>query len=184
MDQHIEELKAHMNKTIVNFEHELMKLRTGRATPAMVEDVKVDYYGAPTPMKHVAHISAPEPDSLVIRPFDKGQLQAVQKAIQAANLGFNPIVESDIVRIKVPRLTEERRRELSKHIKEKAEESKIALRNIRRDMKERMEKEKKAGTITEDQLNHLMKEMDKMTHDLTAKIDQMSQTKEKQLMSM
>jgi ribosome recycling factor len=84
----------------------------------------------------------------------------------------------------VPRLTEERRRELSKHIKEKGEEAKIALRNIRRDMKERMEKEKKAGTMTEDELNHLMKEMDKMTHDLTVKIGQMAQTKEKQLMSM
>ena len=184
MDKHLEELKAHMDKSITSFEHELVKLRTGRATPAMIEDVKVDYYGAPTPLKHVAHISAPEADSLVIKPFDKGQLQAIQKAIQIANLGFNPIVESDLVRIKVPRLTEERRKELSKHIKEKGEESKVALRNIRRDMKERMEKEKKAGAIAEDDFNHLMKEMDKMTHDLTVKIDQMAQTKEKQLMSM
>ncbi len=184
MDKHLEELKTHMNKTIVSFEHELMKLRTGRATPAMIEDVKVDYYGTPTPLKHVAHISAPEPDCLLVRPFDKGQMQAVHKAIQIANLGFNPMVESEVVRIKVPRLTEERRKELSKHIKEKGEESKVALRNIRRDMKERMEKEKKAGAITEDEFNHLMKETDKLTHDLTVKIDQMAQTKEKQLMSI
>jgi ribosome recycling factor len=183
-DKRLEELKAHMNKTIMNYEHELMKLRTGRANPAMVEDVKVDYYGTPTPLKHLAHITTPEPDSIVIRPYDKSQMQAVQKAIQAANLGFNPAVESEIVRIKVPRLTEERRQELTKHIKEKGEDSKVALRNIRRDLKERLEREKKDGRLAEDDFNHLIKEMDKITHDLTAKIDQMAQTKEKQLMTM
>ncbi len=184
VDKHIAELKAHMDKTIQVFEHELMKLRTGRANPAMVEDVKVEYYGTHTPLKHLARIIAPEPDLLVIQPFDKSQVHAIEKAIQAANLGFNPIVEGDLVRIKIPRLTEERRKELSKIIHEKAEAAKIALRNIRRDVKEKLEREKKDGTISEDDHDRLIKELDKVTHEYTVKVDQTAQAKEKQLLSV
>ncbi len=184
VDKHIVELKAHMDKTIQVFEHELMKLRTGRANPAMVEDVKVDYYGTHTPLKHLARITAPEPDLIVIQPFDKSQVHAIEKAIQAANLGFNPLVEGDLVRIKIPRLTEERRKELSKIIREKAEEAKMALRNIRRDVKEKLDKEKRDGTLSEDDHDRLIKELDKVTHEYTAKIDQAAQAKEKQLLTV
>ncbi len=184
VDKHIAELKAHMDKTIQVFEHELIKLRTGRANPAMVEDVKVDYYGTHTPLKHLARITAPEPDLLVIQPFDKSQVHAIEKAIQAANLGFNPVVEGDLLRIKIPRLTEERRKELSKIIREKAEEAKVALRNIRRDVKEKLDKEKKDGTLSEDDHDRLMKELDKVTHEYTAKVDAAAQAKEKQLLSV
>lgn len=184
VDKHIAELKAHMDKTMQVFEHELMKLRTGRANPAIVEDVKVDYYGTHTPLKHLARITAPEPDLIVIQPFDKSQVHAIEKAIQAANLGLNPVVEGDLVRIKIPRLTEERRKELSKIIHEKAEEAKTALRNIRRDIKEKLDKEKKNGTLSEDDHERLMKELDKVTHEYTAKVDQAAQAKEKQLLTV
>lgn len=184
VDKHIAELKARMDKTIQVFEHELVKLRTGRANPAMVEDVKVDYYGTHTPLKHLARIAAPEPDLIVIHPFDKTQVQAIEKAIQAANLGFNPTVDGELIRIKIPRLTEERRKELSKIIHEKAEESKIALRNIRREIKEQLDKEQKDGKISEDDHDRLMKEVDKITHEYTAKIDQTAQAKEKQLLTV
>ncbi|MCS7197575.1 MAG: ribosome recycling factor [Candidatus Bipolaricaulota bacterium] len=184
VDKHIAELKAHMDKTMQVFEHELMKLRTGRANPAIVEDVKVDYYGTHTPLKHLARITAPEPDLIVIQPFDKSQVHAIEKAIQAANLGLNPIVEGDLLRIKIPRLTEERRKELSKIIHEKAEEAKMALRNIRRDVKEKLDKEKKNGTLSEDDHERLMKELDKVTHEYAAKVDQAAQAKEKQLLTV
>jgi ribosome recycling factor len=183
-DEHIAELKARMDKTIQVFEHELVKLRTGRANPAMVEDVKVDYYGTHTPLKHLARMTAPEPDMIVIYPFDKTQVHAIEKAIQAANLGFNPTVDGELLRIKVPRLTEERRKELSKVIHDKAEESKVALRNIRREIKEHLDKEQKAGKISEDDHDRVMKEIEKVTHEYTAKIDQTAQTKEKQLLSV
>lgn len=184
VDKHIVELKAHMDKTIQVFEHELVKLRTGRANPALVEDVKVDYYGTHTPLKHLARITAPEPDLIVIQPFDKSQVHAIEKAIQAANLGFNPLVEGDLLRIKIPRLTEERRKELSKIIREKAEEAKMALRNIRRDVKEKLDKEKKDGTLSEDDHDRLIKELDKVTHEYTLKVDQTAQAKEKQLLTV
>lgn len=183
-DKHIVDLKARMDKTLQVFEHELVKLRTGRANPAMVEDVKVDYYGTHTPLKHLARIAAPEPDLLVIHPFDKTQVHAIEKAIQAANLGVNPTVDGDLLRIKIPRLTEERRKELSKVIHDKAEEAKVALRNIRREIKESLDKEKKDGKISEDDHDRVMKEIDKVTHDYTAKIDQTAQAKEKQLLSV
>ncbi len=183
-DAHIAELKARMDKTIQVFEHELVKLRTGRANPAMVEDVKVDYYGTHTPLKHLARITAPEPDMIVIYPFDKTQVHAIEKAIQAANLGFNPTVDGELLRIKVPRLTEERRKELSKVIHDKAEESKVALRNIRREIKEHLDREQKDGKISEDDHDRVMKEIEKVTHEYTAKIDQTAQTKEKQLLSV
>lgn len=173
-----------MDKTVQVFEHELVKLRTGRANPAMVEDVKVDYYGTHTPLKHLARVTAPEPDMIVIYPFDKTQVHAMEKAIQAANLGFNPTVEGELLRIKVPRLTEERRKELSKVIHDKAEESKVALRNIRREIKEHLDKEQKDGKISEDDHDRVMKEIEKVTHEYTEKIDQTAQTKEKQLLSV
>lgn len=184
VDRHIAELKARMDKTLQVFEHELVKLRTGRANPAMVEDVKVDYYGTHTPLKHLARITAPEPDLIVIHPFDKTQVQAIEKAIQAANLGFNPTVDGELIRIKIPRLTEERRKELSKIIHDKAEESKVALRNIRREIKEQLDKEQKDGKISEDDHDRLMKELDKVTHEYTAKIDQTAHAKEKQLLTV
>lgn len=183
-DKHIPELKARMDKTLQVFDHELQKLRTGRANPVMVEDVKVDYYGTHTPLKHLARISAPEPDMLIIQPFDKTQIQAMERAIHAANLGLNPAVDGDLIRIKIPRLTEERRKELSKVIHEKAEESKVALRNIRREIKEHLDKAQKDGKISEDDHDRVMKEIDKVTHEYTAKIDQAAQAKEKQLLSV
>ncbi|MCS6936164.1 MAG: ribosome recycling factor [Candidatus Bipolaricaulota bacterium] len=183
-DQHIVDLKARMEKTLHVFDHELQKLRTGRANPAMVEDVKVDYYGTHTPLKHLARITAPEPDMLVIQPFDKTQIHAIEKAIQAANLGLNPSVDGDLLRIKIPRLTEERRKELSKVIHDKAEEAKVALRNIRREIKEQLDKEKKDGKISEDDHTRVMKELEKVTHDYMDKITQAAQAKEKQLMSV
>lgn len=183
-DKTLTEMKERMEKSIKILESELVKMRTGRANPAILEDVKVDYYGTPTPLKHLANISAPEPDLLVVRPYDKTQIKAMEQSILKANLGLNPQIAEDLIRIKIPKLSEERRRELVKLIKERGEETKVAIRNIRRDTKELLEKMEDKGEISEDDLHHKLQEMDKITHEYTQRIDKLMVEKEKQLLTV
>lgn len=183
-DKTLVEMKERMEKSIKVLESELVKMRTGRANPAILEDVKVDYYGTLTPLKHLANIAAPEPDLLVIRPYDKTQIRAMEKGILEANLGLNPQIDEDLIRLKIPKLSEERRRELVKLIKERGEETKVAIRNIRRDTKELLEQMEDKGEISEDDLHKKLQEMDKITHDYTQKIDKLMADKEKQLLTV
>ncbi len=180
-DQTIDEMRQHMEKSLHVCEDELKRLRTGRANPAMVEDVHVDYYGTKTPLKHLATITAPEPNLIMIRPYDKSQISAIEKSILGANLGFNPSSDDEVIRITVPKLSEERRKELVKIIHQKAEETKIAMRNIRRHMKEEIERQEDEGEISEDDFHRLLKEIDQIIHEFTEKIDELMAEKEKQV---
>jgi len=175
------EMKERMDKSLKVLESELVKMRTGRANPAMIEDVTVDYYGTPTPLKHLANIAAPEADLLIVRPYDKTQIKAMERGILEADLGLNPIVDEELIRIKVPKLSEERRKELVKLVKEKGEEAKVSIRNIRRDTKEKLEEKEDAGEIAEDDLYRYREKIDEITEDYTKKIDQLVESKEKQL---
>lgn len=182
--RNIQEMRQHMDKTLKICEEELARLRIGRANPAMVEDVAIDYYGTSTPLKHLAQITAPDATLIVVRPFDSSQLRAVERAIQEANLGFNPVVDKDTLRITVPKLSQERRQEMVHQLKQKGEESKVALRNIRRHLKEELEAQKEAGQLSEDDLHRSLREMDKITNEYMAKIDAIIKDKEKQLMTV
>ena len=175
------EMLSHMDRSIEVLKANLSKVQTGRANPAMVEDVIVDYYGAPTPLKQLATTVAPDPNLLVVQPYDKTQMQAVEKAILAADLGLNPANDGKVIRIKIPKLSEERRQELTRIIKGKGEEAKVALRNIRRDANEKLEKMKQSGEISEDDYHHYHEKNDEAIHEYSKKADDLVETKSKQL---
>jgi len=175
------EMTARMEQTIEVLKSALSKVQTGRANPAMIEDVTVDYYGAPTPLKQMATIAAPDANLLVVQPYDKTQMGAVEKAILAADLGLNPTVDSKVIRIKVPKLSEERRAELTKIIKAKGEDAKVALRNVRRDANEKLEKMKDDGDISEDEYHRYRDKTDEAVRDYSKKIDDLVAEKDKQL---
>jgi len=164
-DPLLKDAETHMKKSLEHLEHELLKLRGGRANPSLIEDVKADYYGAPTPLKHMANL----------------QRQAIEKAILEANLGFNPVVDEDVVRVKVPHLTEERRNELIRIVHERGEETKVAIRNARRDAKENLETMKNDGELPEDDFHREMDALEKLTHDFCDRVDEQVAAKDKQL---
>lgn len=180
----LKDAKAHMEKSLNVLRGELGKIHTGRANPALLEDITVDYYGTPTPLKHLANIVAPDPDMIVVRPFDKSQIPAIEKAILQADLGLNPQNDGQIVRVKVPRLTEERRNELVKLAKSRGEEAKVALRNIRRDVRERLEAQKKEGALSEDDFFHLREELDKLTHRYVEQVDKLVEEKSQEMRTL
>ncbi len=176
-----QEMIAHMDRTVEVLKVNLAKVQTGRANPAMIEDVTVDYYGTPTPLKQLATIVAPDPDLLVVQPYDKTQMGAFEKAILAADLGLNPTSDGRVIRIKVPKLSEERREELIRIIKAKGEEAKVALRNIRREANEKLDRMKDAGDISEDDYHRYREKNDETIHEYTKKIDELVEEKSKQL---
>ena len=178
----LRETEARMNKTIESLEDDFRGLRTGRAAPALVERVMVDYYGAPTPLKQLAVISAPEPQMLVVRPYDPGSIGNIVKAILQADLGLNPSNDGHVIRIPVPRLTEERRRDLAKVVKRRVEEAKVALRNIRRDALEDMRDFENEKLISEDDLKRGQDELQKLIKRFNEKADAVGNRKEQELM--
>ena len=180
----LRDAKAHMEKTLEVLKSELGKVHTGRANPALLEDVMVDYYGTPTPLKHLANIVAPDPDMIVVRPFDRSQIGAIERAILTADLGLNPQNDGQIVRVKVPRLTEQRRNELVKIVRAKGEEAKVALRNIRRDVREKLEDQKKEGAISEDDFYRLRDELDKLTQDYAKRVDGLVEKKSQEMRTL
>lgn len=173
----LRQAREHMARTLDVLQGELAKIHTGRANPALVENVMVDYYGAPTPLKHVAHAVAPDPDLIMIRPFDRTQIPAIEKAVLGADLGLNPQNDGQVIRIKVPRLTEERRNGLVKLVGKKVEEAKVALRNIRRDAREKLDQERKEGRLAEDDLFRLREELDAITAEHTKQADALAEKK-------
>ncbi len=178
------EAKERMVKSIKALENDFNTLRTGRATPALLDGVKVDYYGTPTPLNQTANISVPEARLLVIQPWDKSTLGIIEKAIQSADLGFNPSNDGKVIRINIPPLTEDRRKELVKVAKNNAEQSRVAIRNIRRDANEELKKAQKNSEITEDDLKRGETEIQKLTDDHIAKIDEILKTKESEIMEV
>jgi ribosome recycling factor len=173
-----------MHKAAEVLRQELAKIRTGKATTALLDGIKLDYYGAPTALNHVANIGVLDTHTLSIQPYDKGTSDLIQKAIQAANIGLNPLRDGDLIRVPIPALNEERRRELVKLTKKFGEESKIAVRNVRRDVIEHLKKSEKAEHFSEDERKRGETELQKMTDKLIKDIDALLQQKEKEIMEV
>lgn len=173
-----------MKKAIEVMEHELKAVRTGRASPALVENVKVDYYGTPTPLKGLAALSTPDPTMIVVKPFDPGSLGEIEKAIQKADLGLNPQNDGKVLRVKVPPLSEERRKQMVKLVQESAEKQKVAVRNVRRDANKAIDDAEKAKKMSEDEKFRLKDECEKMTHKFEKTIDETAQKKSKEVMEV
>ncbi len=183
-DKHLKEAQARMQKSLERFRSDLMGVRTGKASPAILESVQVEYYGSQLPLAQVASVSAPEPRLLVVQAWDKGAVQAIVKGIQAADLGLNPAEDGEIVRVPIPSLTEERRQEIAKRVKKMAEEVKVSMRNVRRDANEALEKAEKKKEISEDDLHRGQKDVQKLTDDMIAKVDQAAKAKEKEVLEV
>ena len=179
-----EDLKERMGKTINNFSEKLAEVRAGRANPAILNKVKIDYYGTPTPINQVAGISVPEARLIVIQPWDMSVLKEIEKAILASDIGINPNNDGKVIRLAFPELNEERRKELVKDVKKMAEEAKVAIRAIRRDGIEEAKAEQKEGNMTEDELKNAENEIQKLTDKHVEEIDEILSKKEKEIMSV
>ena len=184
MNPKCEQYKVKMEKTIEVMKHEFNTIRAGRANVAVLDKITVDYYGAPTPIQQIASVSTPEPRILAIQPWDASALKLIEKAILASDLGINPTNDGKIVRLLFPQLTEERRRDLTKEVKNMAEGGKVAIRNIRRDAIDHFKKAQKASEITEDELKSLEKDMQDLTDKYVKEVDVESGKKEKELMEL
>ncbi|BCU52151.1 ribosome recycling factor [Staphylococcus auricularis] len=180
----IKDTKAKMNKSIDNLSQELANISAGRANSNLLNGVTVDYYGAPTPVQQLASINVPEARLLVISPYDKSSVGDIEKAIIAANLGVNPTSDGEVIRITVPALTEERRKELFKEVKKIGENAKVAVRNVRRDANDTLKKQQKDGDITEDDLRSQTDDVQSLTDDSIKEIDQLIDDKENDIMSV
>ncbi len=181
-DRLLKDIKHRMEKAVEHVKHEMATIRTGRATPALVEDIKVDYYGTPTPLKQLATISVPDPRLIVIEPWDKTAIKEIEKAIQKSPLGLNPQNDGRVIKIPIPPLSEERRIELTKVVRKKAEEGRIAIRNLRREALEEYKKQEKEGTITEDDYYRMQKEVQHITEEYIKKVDEILEHKEKEIL--
>ncbi|RLD73507.1 MAG: ribosome recycling factor [Bacteroidetes bacterium] len=179
----LEEAEENMQQALHHLEREFQKIRAGKASPSMLNGVRVDYYGVSTPIEQTANINTPDPRQIIVQPFDKSIIHEIEKAIQNANLGFNPQNEGEIIRINVPPLTEERRIELVKKAKSVTEESKVGVRNTRRSANEEAKKLEKDG-MPEDDTKHLMDEIQKLTDKYIEKIDELLELKEKDIMTV
>ena len=184
MNDTIKTAEDKMKKTISTLESELATIRAGRANPAVLDKVNVDYYGVPTAINQVAAISVAEARILVIQPWDASLLKHIEKAIQTSDIGINPNNDGRVLRIVFPPLTEDRRRDLVKQIAKYAEESKVAVRNIRRDIIEKHKAQKKASEITEDDLNDSEKEVQDLTEKFCKQVDEIVAKKDKELMEL
>lgn len=176
--------KDRMTKAIQSYSRELASVRAGRASASLLDRITVDYYGAPTPVNQLAGISVPEARLLVIQPYDRSVLGEIEKAILKSDLGLNPSNDGSIIRIMIPQLTEERRKDLVKVVKKASEEAKIAIRNIRRDGNDELKKLEKNGEITEDAQRGFADDIQKLTDEYIAKIDQITKDKEKEILEV
>ncbi|MFH1873636.1 MAG: ribosome recycling factor [Pseudomonadota bacterium] len=179
-----EETKKHMEKPLELFRHELSKLRTGRASTSILDDIRVEYYGTPTPLNQVATLSVPDPRTIAIQPWDTSVLGEIERAILKSDLGLNPVNDGRLVRLPIPPLNEERRKELVKLIKKYGEECKISVRNVRRDSMKKLEKMEGTSEITEDQLKKGEAEIQKLTDDFIKLVDETAAHKEKDMMEV
>ncbi len=173
-----------MGKAIEVTREEFTSVRTGRASPALVQRITVDYYGSPTPLQQLASFSVPEPRQLLIHPFDRNAVASIEKAIMASDIGITPSSDGANIRLAVPQLTEERRKEMTKIVRDRAEHGRVAVRNIRRHVKEEIDRDMKDGKVSEDDGRRAEKELQKLTDKYVAEIDQMVQRKEQELMEV
>ncbi|MCU1463516.1 MAG: frr [Acidimicrobiales bacterium] len=184
IDDVLLETADRMAKAIEHTQSDFSTVRTGRATPALVEKLKVDYYGSEVPMQQLAGFSVPEARLLVIQPYDKGAMKAIEKAIQNSDLGINPSNDGQVIRLVFPQLTEERRKDMVKVVKHKAEEGRVTVRNLRRSARHELEALEKDHEISSDELERAEKELEKLTHEHVAEIDKLLQHKEHELLEV
>lgn len=179
----LEDASDAMEKAIAHAESELTKIRAGKAMPSMLDGINVDYYGTPTPLSQIGTINTPDPRSLIVQPWEKSMLSVIEKAIIDSNIGLNPQNDGNIIRLAVPPLTEERRRELVKKVKEEAEKGKVAIRNIRKDANDKIKKFKNDG-VSEDEIKVGEGEVQKLTDSFIVKVDRLAEVKEKDIMTV
>lgn len=180
----IKDAKSRMQKAVEATRREFSSVRTGRANPALLEQVKVDYYGVSTPINQVATVTVPEPRLLVVAPWDKKMVKDVERAILKSELGLTPSSDGAVIRLPIPPLTEERRRDLAKVVRRQAEEGRVAVRNIRREAKEMIEELEEAGEVSEDGAKRALEELQKLTDEFVAAVDKALEAKEKEIMEL
>ncbi len=182
LEQIFKDAEARMQKSVEHVRHELARIRTSRATPALLDSVKVEYYGSLVPLNQVATVSAPEPRLLVVQPWEKKMIAEVEKAIMNSDLGLNPANDGNVVRIPIPELSEERRQDLMKLVKKFCEEGRVAIRNVRRDANDHIRKLEKKHEISEDNSHDALERIQKMTNDYIKEIDNILEHKEKEIL--
>lgn len=184
VDDTLKDARPKMEAVIEDFKRKLGNVRTGRATVGLLDTVMVDYYGTPTPLNQMASIAVPEPQMLTVQPWDMSQVASVEKAILAANLGINPSNDGKIIRLPIPPLNEERRKQLAKQVHEIAEEHRVAVRNVRHSSNDVLKKKLKDKTISEDDERYGLDEVQKLTNNFVGKIDELAKNKEHEIMSV
>ena len=180
----IKETRPRMEGAVEDLRKKLATIRTGRAAVSLLDSVTVDYYGTPTPLNQMASVHAPEPTMLTVQPWDQTQLGAIEKAIRSADLGLNPSNDGKLVRVPVPPLTEERRKQLAKQVHEIAEEHRTAIRNVRRDANDKLKKMLKDKAISEDAERDALEEVQKLTNTYVGRVDELAKTKEQEILNV
>jgi len=184
LEEVLQEAVRRMKKTVEHVRDDFASIRTGRASASLLNRVMVSYYGTPTPLSQIASIAVPEPTLLVVSPYDKSVVEDVEKAILQSDLGLNPVNDGNVIRLPIPKLTEERRKELTRLVRSKAEDGRVAIRNVRRDAIEDLRAFEKDGEITKDDLRHGQEEAQKLTDRFITETDEMLKVKEKELMEV
>ena len=184
MDERIQKYEEKMKKTLASLESELVTIRAGRANPHVLDKIKVDYYGTPTPIQQVANVSVPEARMIQIQPWEKSMLKAIEKAILTSDIGINPTNDGTSIRLVFPELTEDRRKELAKDVKKKGEAAKVAVRNIRRDANDAYKKLKKEEDVSEDEIKELEDKVQKLTDKYIKDVDAAVEAKGKEIMTV
>jgi ribosome recycling factor len=178
----LKDAEDRMKKSLEHLQHELAGIRTGRATPSLLDSVKVDYYGSPMPINQVATVSAPEPRLLVIQPWEKRMIPEIEKAIMNSDLGLNPANDGNLIRVPIPELSDERRQNLVKLVKKFCEDARIAIRNVRRDANEHVKRLEKEHEISEDQSHDALEDIQKLTDKYIGEVDKLLEHKEKEIL--
>lgn len=184
LDELYLDMEEGAEKSLSVFRKEIARVRTGRASTAILESIRVDYYNVPTPLNQVASISVPDARLIVVQPWEKSVIQDVEKAIAAADLGLNPVSDGNVIRLPIPPLNEERRKEIVRQVKKMAEDSKIAIRNIRREFNDQLKKLEKGKKITEDELHRSLDKTQEITNEYIAKVDEVLGHKEKEILEI
>lgn len=182
--QIVKEAEDRMRKSIEAYRHELAGMKAGRATPAMLDKLRVDYYGTPTPVNQVANIDVPDSRTIVIKPWEKPMLKAIEKSILTSDLGLNPMNDGVVIRLSIPQMTQDRRKDLVKVVHKHAEDERIVIRNIRRDANDQVKKQEKDKAISEDESKRAQEEIQKITDKLIKEVDEILAHKEKEIMEV
>jgi ribosome recycling factor len=184
LDEQLKKTEEHMKKTLELLLHELASIRTGKASPAILDSLRINYYGQQVPIKQVANVAVPDPRTITIQPWDRSLVGEIEKAIQASELGLNPQNDGGTIRLPIPTLTEERRRDLVKVVKRIGEDSKVAVRNVRRDTNERIKKLEKEHDISEDEMRAKQDAIQKLTDSYVKRVDEAVTAKEKEILEL